>query len=376
MPRSATPTLLVASAQVLGGAEQILLDAATRLDGVALACPPGPLADAAAAAGVPVLPIPAQPLAFRGGAGVRAAAARAAGAQARALRRVVEAVRPEVVAAWSLRPAFAAAPALAGLEPAPALVIQLNDFMPSAPLRAAAHAAARRAQRITAPSGAVVADFAPRGALARRTRVVPPGTDLVRFAALPLAADAPPHVLVLGAIVGWKRPELALEAAAAALPALPDLRLTVAGPVLGADGEATLARLQERAGAPDLQGRVDLRPGRHDAAALLRGTTCLLHCAPREPFGMVLVEALAAGRPVVAPDAGGPAEIADRACGRRYRAGDAAGAAAALESLLASRGTAAAAGAAGRARAAERYGADAWAARLGAVLDEARSAPR
>ena len=46
----------------------------------------------------------------------------------------------------------------------------------------------------------------------------------------------------------------------------------------------------------------------------------LLHCADREPWGLVLIEALAAGRPVVAPAAGGPLEILDRGL---YPPGDA-----------------------------------------------------
>ncbi len=67
-----------------------------------------------------------------------------------------------------------------------------------------------------------------------------------------------------------------------------------------------------------------------DPAAALAEATCLLHCADREPFGVALVEALACGRPVVAPASGGPREIVDRTCGVLYDPGDARAAAAAL----------------------------------------------
>ena len=67
-----------------------------------------------------------------------------------------------------------------------------------------------------------------------------------------------------------------------------------------------------------------------DPRPLLSSAWCLLHCADREPFGKVILEALASGRPVVAPESGGPAEILDSSCGRVYRPGDAQGAAAAL----------------------------------------------
>lgn len=372
-PRSA-PTLLVCSSEALGGAERILLDAAERIDGVVLAAPPGPLAEAARASGVEVAAIPPQPLALRASLAARGRAAAALARHGDALRELVRARQPGAVVAWSLRPALAAVPALAGLRPRPALVIQHNDFLPGPAIAAAARAASRRADRVTAPSRAVAAAIDPRGRLGARLRVVAPGTDLDRFATEPLPVAAPPRVLVLGALVPWKCPDLALETAALAAPSLPGLRLTVAGPALGAAAEALLARLRDRAARPDLDGVVDLRPGTHDAAALLRECTCLLHCAEREPFGMALVEAMAAGRPVVAPAAAGPAEIVDAGVGRTYPPGDAAAAAAALVDVLEQPGEAAALGRLGRARAEGRYGADAWAERLSAVIDEARAA--
>ena len=68
-----------------------------------------------------------------------------------------------------------------------------------------------------------------------------PGVDLEWFSPTPLP-DGPPHVLVLGAIVGWKRPELALEIAAL----LPEIRITLAGgPLPGDDGRLDRA-LRER----------------------------------------------------------------------------------------------------------------------------------
>ena len=49
---------------------------------------------------------------------------------------------------------------------------------------------------------------------------------------------------------------------------------------------------------------------------------------------MVLVEALAAGRPVVAPDSAGPKEIVADGAGRLYPPGDADAAVAALQATL------------------------------------------
>ena len=156
--------------------------------------------------------------------------------------------------------------------------------------------------------------------LGLRATVVHPGVDLDRFAKAPLPER--PRALVLGAIVDWKRPELALETVAIAARELPDLRVTLAGEPIDAAGRELLSQLRERAARPDLDGRVSFPGSVDDSAAALANATCLLHCADREPFGLALVEALARGRPVVAPAAAGPVEIVDRSCGRLYAPGD------------------------------------------------------
>ena len=61
-------------------------------------------------------------------------------------------------------------------------------------------------------------------------------------------------------------------------------------------------------------GRLD------DPRPALARAHCLLHCADAEPWGLALVEALAAGRPVVAADAAGPREIVARRRGAAVRA--------------------------------------------------------
>jgi glycosyltransferase involved in cell wall biosynthesis len=162
---------------------------------------------------------------------------------------------------------------------------------------------------------------------------VHPGIDLARFGFV--APPAERHeLLVLGAITPWKRPELALEIAALAARRLPGLRLTLAGAPLDGEGERLLASLRERAGRPDLDGRVRFAGGLEDPRPALAASSCLLHCAEREPFGMALAEALATGRPVVAPAAGGPLEVVSEDCGRLYRPGVAHEAAEAVVELL------------------------------------------
>ena len=162
-------------------------------------------------------------------------------------------------------------------------------------------------------------------------------------------------MLLLGLIVGWKRPRLALEAVALAARELPDLRLRVAGPVVDAEGARILELMRRRATLPDLEGRVEFAGPLGDPAPALARAGALLHCSDCEPFGMVLAEALASGTPVVAPASCGPAEIVDPTCGRHYLPGDAAGAARALVEVLGTPETARELGEGGRRRAAALY---------------------
>ena len=104
--RVVRPVLLVPQTGLLGGAERVLLDWSRALARPAvLACPPGPLAEAAAAAGLEVVALPARSL--RGGP--RGAARLAA--RSRDIARLARRHRPAVVVASGLRPVLAAAAA-------------------------------------------------------------------------------------------------------------------------------------------------------------------------------------------------------------------------------------------------------------------------
>ncbi|HEX8052685.1 MAG TPA: glycosyltransferase, partial [Thermoleophilaceae bacterium] len=128
--------------------------------------------------------------------------------------------------------------------------------------------------------------------------------------------------------------------------------------------------LRRRAEEPDLRGRVTFAGSLDDPRPALAESTCLLHAADVEPYGMVVVEALAAGRAVVAPASGGPSEIVAPETGRLFVPGDPHSAADALVDLLGADGLAARVGAAGRARAERHYRVEDSTARYAALLDE------
>ncbi|MEA2479782.1 MAG: N-acetylglucosaminyl-diphospho-decaprenol L-rhamnosyltransferase, partial [Thermoleophilaceae bacterium] len=273
------------------------------------------------------------------------------------VRELARSLRPQVVFGWGTRAAMACAPGLRGLERRPAFVFQNHDMLQGPVIARVARAAAASADLIIAPSAVVARDLDPDGALDARTVVVPFGVDLARYdrATAMSMGDRRPEALLLGAIVGWKRPRLALEAVALAGRELPDLRLRVAGPAIDAESERTLTAMRRRAELPDLAGRVEFAGALDEPASALGRAGALLHTADCEPYGMVLVEALASGTPVVAPASCGPAEIVDPTCGRHFLPGDARGAARALVEVLGEPQTARRLGVAGRERAERVY---------------------
>jgi N-acetylglucosaminyl-diphospho-decaprenol L-rhamnosyltransferase len=344
-----------------GGAERLLVQFASGLEAeCALACPEGPLAVAAREAGLRVLPVARRRLELRASLADRALSPGRLAAHGRELRRLARNVEPDLVVAWGMRSALAWAllSGLGGLLSRPSrpgrFAFQHNDLLLGRAIGFAVRAVARRAVLVTAPSRTVACDLDPRGRLGVRLQVIHPGVDADRFDQL-AAPVAPPEVLVLGALTGWKRPDLALEAAAIARRSLLGWRLRFVGAPLDDAGRALVRRLRSRASEADLAGAVQFAGPSEDPPADLARASCLLHCADAEPFGIAVLEALAAARPAVVPASGGSAEIVDGSCGRLYPPGDAAAAALALVEVLNDPARAAALGRAGRARARERF---------------------
>ena len=148
--------------------------------------------------------------------------------------------------------------------------------------------------------------------------VLYPGVDPERYATVPpLALDAEAAtVLSLCRYDASKNVSLAIDALAALRERHPAefarARLVVAG---GYDerlreNRQTLDTLQARVRDRQLDERVVfLRSvSEVERLRLLAECTCVVYTPAREHFGYVPVEAMAAGRPVVAVDAGGPAE--------------------------------------------------------------------
>lgn len=117
----------------------------------------------------------------------------------------------------------------------------------------------------------------------------------------------------VGRLVAWKGQDVFLEACAAARAACPNLRaLIVGGPGDGTAGRSFVEHLKRKASDLGLGDRVIFTGFRRDVPAIMKASHVIVHSATRpEPFGRVVVEAMAAGRPVVATAAGGVPEIVE-----------------------------------------------------------------
>jgi len=69
------------------------------------------------------------------------------------------------------------------------------------------------------------------------------------------------------------------------------------------------ARLRQEVEARNLKNNVSLVGFQSDIPLWMQAMDVVVHASDNEPFGIVIVEAMALGKPVVAGDQGGPAEI-------------------------------------------------------------------
>jgi glycosyltransferase involved in cell wall biosynthesis len=137
---------------------------------------------------------------------------------------------------------------------------------------------------------------------------------------------------MVGRIAPWKGQDLFLRAFARAFPAGEARAAIVGKPMFGEERyEQELPALAASLGIAD---RVEFRGFHEDVWAQLAGFDALVHASlTPEPFGQVVLEGMAAGLPVIAADAGGPASlIAHGKTGVLFAPGDERALAAAMRS--------------------------------------------
>jgi glycosyltransferase involved in cell wall biosynthesis len=119
-----------------------------------------------------------------------------------------------------------------------------------------------------------------------------------------------PHFLFVGRLLYWKGLHLALHALARARRSIPDVRLKIIG---SGEDRGWLEAQARAAGVMDLVEWISSTP--HDEITREYGRSlALVFPSLHDSGGMVVLEALAAGLPVVCLDLGGPGLIATPDC--------------------------------------------------------------
>lgn len=247
----------------------------------------------------------------------------------------LRALRPDLVHTNSLKAGVygALAAKLAGVP----LVWHLRDriaedYIPRPAVRVMRSFIARLADGVIANSTATL-DTLP--ARARKRGWVIPDSVEVRGQQPRTARASSTTFGMLGRIAPWKGQDLFLEAFATAFPAGDERAVLVGKPMFGEEVyEQELRDLVTRLG---LDGRVEFRGFREDVWSELASFDVLVHASlVPEPFGQVVLEGMAAGLAVIAPDEGGPAAvIADGETGRLFRSRDPESLAATMTALCA-----------------------------------------
>lgn len=185
-------------------------------------------------------------------------------------------------------------------------------------------------------------------------RATPAALASEKSAALPAPETA--VLALVGRIAGWKGQHIFIQAAALVRDKFPPARFQIIGaPLFGEhEYEQSLHEMVRELGLTD---RVEFLGFREDVPALLAEVDIVVHASTLgEPFGQVVIEGMAAGKPVIATNGGALPEIViPGETGLLVPMGDAPAMAEAMLALLSDPVQAAAMGAAGRQRVQERF---------------------
>ncbi|HMM74526.1 MAG TPA: glycosyltransferase [Gammaproteobacteria bacterium] len=163
----------------------------------------------------------------------------------------------------------------------------------------------------------------------RRVTRIPNFSRLVPREPASQPPASPVRLFALGRLVEKKGFDVLLDALAALPPAVPPVVLTLAG-----DGPLRAA-LEARAGALAPRVAVRFLGWVEEVTSAFAAADLFVLPSRDEPFGIVVLEAMAAGVPIIATRTAGPLEVLDAETARLVDVGDVAGLAAAIAADLA-----------------------------------------
>jgi len=182
--------------------------------------------------------------------------------------------------------------------------------------------------------------------------------DLDDIAGLPPLDKRVLRIGLLGTFARWKGHETFLRALAMLDPATSFRGYVVGGPIYQTNGsQYTLMELKSLTQTLGLANRVGFTGFIDEPAAAIRSLDIVVHASTEpEPFGLVIVEAMACGKAVIVSDCGGASEIVhDQVNALTHKPGDAAGLAAVIQQLSEDAGLRARLGEAARRTAEQRF---------------------
>lgn len=160
-----------------------------------------------------------------------------------------------------------------------------------------------------------LARFAPVGAT----------VDLDALAGLAPAAPGTVRVGLVATFARWKGHLVFLRALSSLSADSPVRGYVIGGPIYQtADSQFTMLELQQEQKRCGLAGRVGFTGFLNDTAEAMRSLDVVVHASTEpEPFGMVIIEAMACAKPVIVSQAGGAAELfQDEQTALGFAAGD------------------------------------------------------
>jgi len=238
------------------------------------------------------------------------------------------------------------------IRPAKAhLIWHVRDFISSRPMmRALLPRLESRASAAICISKAVAVDAR---TVLRKTRILTvlngvntqafadpgiPPMDLDALAGLPPSKPNVTRVGLLATNAKWKGHGLFVDAASRCRD--PRARFYIIGGSIYSTSKSQVdtVSLRRKVAGFALDERCGFVPFQQDSRGIYRALDIVVNASTApEPFGRTVAEGMAAGRAVVAPDAGGiPEQVSDRVTGRLFPSGNADALAEALDALIAS----------------------------------------